>query len=44
MNPTVACVDAHRFDVAALPSLWGPCVLMQVLVPVSDRCDQRPRE
>lgn len=40
----MTCVDAHQFDVAAVPCLWGPRVLMQVLVPLSDRCDQRPRE
>lgn len=37
-------VDAHPFDVAAVLSLWGPHVLMQVLAPVSDRCDQRLHE
>lgn len=40
----MTCVNAHQFDVAAVSSLWGPRVLMQVLVPLSDRCDQRPCE
>lgn len=44
MDPTVTCVDAPQFDIAAFLSLWGLGVLMQVLAPVSDRCDQRPHE
>lgn len=43
-NPTVTCTDAHQFDVAAVLFLWGPRILMQVLAPVSDRCDQRLHE
>lgn len=43
-SPSVTCVDAQQFDVAAVLALWGPRVLMQVLVPMSDRCDQRPHE
>lgn len=40
----MTCADAHQFDVAAVLSLWGPGVLMQVQAPVSDRCDQRLHE
>lgn len=44
INPTETCADAHQSDLAAVLSLWGPHVLMQVLAPVSDRCDQRLHE